>query len=119
MNNLEAISRIVGLAPSGPAVYGKQQLMLLRLNAVFLRGSFAEIEEPPDLPAERGQIAMRIAVPLRLRNTNTHPENGSAASFSWQSSARAWTQRGRRVRADGAIPAAAHSDPLEAQSGKS
>jgi hypothetical protein len=39
--------------------------MLLRLNAVFLRGSFAEIEEPPDLPAELGRIAMRIAGPAR------------------------------------------------------
>jgi transposase len=27
----------------------------------------------------------RIAVPLRLRKTNTHPEKGSSASFSWQS----------------------------------
>jgi hypothetical protein len=40
------------------AVHGKQQLMLPRLNAVFLRGSFAEMEEPPDLPAELGQIAI-------------------------------------------------------------
>jgi len=42
------------------AVHGKQQLMLLRLNAVFLRGSFAEMEEPPDLPAELRQIAILV-----------------------------------------------------------
>jgi hypothetical protein len=41
-------------------MHGKQQLMLLRLNAVFLRGSFAEMEEPPDLPAELGQIAILV-----------------------------------------------------------
>ncbi len=29
-----------------------------------------------------------MAVPRRLRNTNTHPENGSSASFSWQSRAK-------------------------------
>jgi hypothetical protein len=33
-------------------------------------------------------VSSRIAVPLRLRNTNTHPENGSSASFSWQSRAK-------------------------------
>src|ERR1035441_1476742 len=29
-----------------------------------------------------------MAVPRRLRNTNTHPENGSSASFSWQNRAK-------------------------------
>ena len=41
-------------------VHGKQQLMLLSLNAVFLRRQLAEIEESPDLPAEFGQIAILI-----------------------------------------------------------
>jgi hypothetical protein len=34
--------------------------MLLRLNAVFLRCQFAEMEKLPDLPAEFGQIPISI-----------------------------------------------------------
>jgi hypothetical protein len=34
------------------------------------------------------QLSSRIAVPLRLRNTNAQPEKGSSASFSWHSRAR-------------------------------
>src|SRR3954447_18484955 len=33
------------------------------------------------------RVSSRIAVLLRLRNTNTHPENGSSARFSWHSRA--------------------------------
>jgi hypothetical protein len=36
------------------AMHRKQQLMLLRLNAVFFRGHFAEMKKPPDLPPELG-----------------------------------------------------------------
>ena len=61
MKSLEAISRIVGLDALRQAVHGKQQLMLLRLDAVFLCSGFAEMEEPPDLPAELGQIAILVA----------------------------------------------------------
>src|ERR1035437_5460188 len=103
MTNLEAISRIVGLAPSGQAVHGKQQLMLLRLNAVFLRGSFAEIEEPPDLPAELGRIAMRIAGPAAAPKH----EHIRKTDLQRVSPGRAASELGRNVAvcADGAIPA--------------
>ena len=43
------------------AVHRQQQLMLLRLDAVFFRGRFAEMKEPPDLPPELGQVAVLLA----------------------------------------------------------
>ena len=36
------------------AMYGKQQLMLLRLNAMLFRRGFAEMKELADLSAELG-----------------------------------------------------------------
>ena len=45
----------------GKAVHRQQQLMLLRLDAVFFGGGLAEVEKAPDLPAELGQIAVLIA----------------------------------------------------------
>ncbi len=43
------------------AMQRKQQLVLLRLDAVLPGGGFAEMEKPPNLPAEFGQIAVLIA----------------------------------------------------------
>ena len=45
----------------GKPVHGEQQLMLLRLDAVFFRGRFTEMKELPDLAAELGQIAIFLA----------------------------------------------------------
>ena len=41
-------------------MYGKQQLMLLRLKAMLFRRGFAEMKELPDLPAELGQVAVLL-----------------------------------------------------------
>ena len=49
-----------GLYAVGQALHRKQQLMLLRLDAVFPRGGFAEMKELPDLPPELGEIAILI-----------------------------------------------------------
>src|SRR5438874_2143814 len=38
----------------------EQQLMLLRLDLMLLRGGFTEMEETPDLPPELGEIAVLI-----------------------------------------------------------
>jgi hypothetical protein len=38
------------------AMYRKQQLMLLRLEAMLFRRGFAEMKELADLPAELGQV---------------------------------------------------------------
>ena len=46
--------------PSGKPLHGEQQLMLLRFDAEFFRGRFAEMQELPDLPAKLGQIPVLI-----------------------------------------------------------
>ena len=49
-----------GFHTLGQALHGEQQLMLMRLDVMLLRGSFAEMKELPDLPPELGQIAVLI-----------------------------------------------------------
>jgi hypothetical protein len=42
------------------AVDGEQSLMLLRLDAVFLRGGLAEMQEASDLAPKLGKIAITV-----------------------------------------------------------
>ncbi len=49
-----------GLDALGKSVYGKQQLVLLRLDLVLSCDRFAGMEELPDLAAELGQILILI-----------------------------------------------------------
>jgi hypothetical protein len=44
----------------GKTLHGQQELMLLRLDAMLLRGSFTEMQKLPDLAAELGEIAVLI-----------------------------------------------------------
>lgn len=44
----------------GKALHGEQELVLLRLNAVFFRRRLAEMKKAPDLPSELGQIPVLI-----------------------------------------------------------
>jgi len=49
-----------GLCALGQALDGKQQLMLLRLDAMLFRGCFAEIQEASNLPAKFGEISVSL-----------------------------------------------------------
>jgi hypothetical protein len=49
-----------GLYTVGQAMHCKQQLMLLRLDAVFARGRLAEMKKLADLPPKLGQITILV-----------------------------------------------------------
>lgn len=49
-----------GLYAFREAMDRKQELVLLRLDAVVFRRGFAEMKKAPDLPAEFGKIAILI-----------------------------------------------------------
>lgn len=44
----------------GQSLNGKQQLVLLRLDAILFCVGFAEMKEPANLPPEFGQIAVLV-----------------------------------------------------------
>jgi hypothetical protein len=46
------------------ALHGEQELVLLRLDAMLLRGVFAEMEKSPDLAAEFGELAVLLAAEI-------------------------------------------------------
>ena len=71
----------------GKAMHGQQQLMLLRFDAVFFRGGFAEMEELPDLPPELGQIAVLLSrkilcASIFISYHDINPSAGTALSRS-------------------------------------
>jgi len=48
-------------------MHGKQQLVLLRLKTMLLGRHLAEMEKPPDLPPEFGQVAILIESQVAVR----------------------------------------------------
>ncbi len=85
MLNVEARGDLAnsGLDVLRKPMYRQQELMLLRLDAVFLGGGFAEVEKSPDLPAELGEFAVLFAAEVAA-GVLSCPHSYIVSRYKWR-----------------------------------